>query len=208
MRRQVAVAIAATAAAVGLAGCGDSESVQQTDVAESASLTDSPVIASWTTVGGIEVPIGESDGPGTGVWEPFTGFSHTPKGAALAAITQSVQLSTAPDNSWATTLAVVAASGEGRDAYAANRALISVTGLVDPAVAPTIVGYVIADYDDTAAAVDVVQRFPDDSVASTRSNVVWVDGDWKLDLAAGKSRPARSLTVLPNPMVKLEGTGK
>lgn len=205
MRRPACVLVAA--AALALTGCGSSGDSPQ-EIAE-ASITDPPVIASWSDVNGVRVPLGATDGPATGAWAPFTGFSHTPQGAGLAAITQSVQLSTATDNSWAKALSVLTAPGGGRDEYAANRALISVTGPVDPAVAPTIVGYVVADYSDTAAAIDVVQRFPDNSLASTRSTVVWVGDDWKLDLPTPEQAvPATVLTELPADVIDLEGTRK
>jgi hypothetical protein len=158
---------------------------------------------------GVMVPFGVTDGPKSGAWEPLTGFSHTPQGAALAAIGQSVQLSTSADQSWPKVLSIVAASGEGRDAFAVNRSLISSSGTVDPAVVPSIVGYTFADYTDTAAAVDIVQRFPDESLASTRTNVVWVGSDWKLDLpTAEEAARVTALTGLPKDMVDLEGTRK
>lgn len=198
--------VSVVAAAVVLAGCGSSP--EENDAAE-ISLTAAPEISSWSSLNGILIPIGVADGPRSGIWEPLTGFSRTPQGAALAAIGQSVQLSTASDSSWSKVLPVVAAAGEGRDAFAVNRALITATGSIDPAVAPTILGYRFDSYSDTNAAVDVVQRFPDDSLASTRTNVVWVETDWKLDLPTpGNAVGAKELTELPSDMVDLEGTRK
>ncbi|WP_029539817.1 MULTISPECIES: hypothetical protein [unclassified Rhodococcus (in: high G+C Gram-positive bacteria)] len=194
-------------AALALAGCGGSseDSIESPTV----SLTNAPAIASWSSVNGVMVPLGKTDGPKSAVWEPLTGFSHTPQGAALAAIGQSVQLSTAADQSWSKVLSVVAASGEGRDAFAVNRSLISSTGTVDPAVVPSIVGYVFADYTDVAASVDIVQRFPDESLASTRTDVIWADSDWKLNLSTPENAvAATALTELPQNMVDLEGTRK
>ena len=198
--------VSVVAAALVLAGCGSSP--EENDVPE-VSLTAAPEISSWSSLNGILVPIGVSDGPSSGIWEPITGFSHTPQGAALAAIDQSVQLSTASDSSWAKVLPVVAAAGEGRDAFAVNRALITATGSIDAAVAPTILGYRFDSYSATNAAVDVVQRFPDDSLASTRTNVVWVESDWKLDLPTPENAVgAKELTEIPSDMVNLEGTRK
>lgn len=188
--------------------CGNSSDAPTGDAAE-LSLTAVPAISSWSAINGISVPLGKTDGPRSGSGEPFSGFSHTPQGAALAAIGQSVQLSTASDQSWPKMLAALAVSGEGRDEFAVNRALISSNGDVDPAVAPSILGYVVTSYDDSAAAVDVVQRFPDDSIASTRSAVVWTDTDWKLNLPPSQnSVPATALTEIPAGMVDLEGTRK
>ncbi|WP_072691480.1 hypothetical protein [Rhodococcus marinonascens] len=204
--RVLACMSVATAALV-LAGCGGS-SDDPAD-APTVSLTAAPEIESWSSMNGVLVPLGKTDGPKSGLWEPLTGFSHTPQGAALAAIGQSVQLATASDQSWSKVLSVVAASGEGRDAFAANRALITTTGSVDDAVVPAVVGYTFAGYDDTAAAVDIVQRFPDESLASTRTTVVWVESDWKLDLPTAETAiGATELAELPADMVDLEGTRK
>ncbi|WP_416063828.1 hypothetical protein [Rhodococcus indonesiensis] len=191
----VAVALVATS-------CGGS------DTGESpVSLTDPPQIARWVTVGGIEVPIGTTDGPRGGEWEPFAGFSHTPQGAALAAITQSVQLATASDRTWPTILSGVAAPGEGRDLYAAHRSLVEMSG-TDPEMVPTIVGYTVVDYSDTAATVDVVQRFSDDSLASATTQVVWIDSDWRLHLPSDTAATITALDGVPSELVDLEETRK
>ena len=206
MRVIACVTVAVTALV--LAGCSSSPEETEQE-SNPVSLSDAPEIATWSNVNGIQIPIGKTDGPKTSSWEPFTGFSHSPQGAALAAITQSVQLSTASDTSWPKVLPVVAAAGEGRDAFAVNRALITATGSIDPSVAPSILGYRFENYSDDNASVEVVQRFPDDSLASTRTTVVWVETDWKLDLPTVENAiGAKELTELPSDMVDLEGTRK
>ncbi|WP_330767005.1 hypothetical protein [Rhodococcus sp. M8-35] len=195
--RTVVVAVALVAVS-----CGDSETTET-----AVSITEPPQIARWVTVGGIEVPIGTTDGPRGGEWEPFAGFSHTPQGAALAAITQSVQLATAPDRTWPQVLSGVAAPGEGRDLYAAHRSLVEFSG-TDPEMVPTIVGYTVADYSDTAATVDVVQRFSDDSLASATTQVVWIDGDWRLNLPSDTAATITALDGVPSELVDLEETRK
>lgn len=203
---RVLTCVSVAALVLVLAGCGSAP--EENDVSE-VSLTAAPEISSWSSLNGILVPVGASDGPRSGIWEPLTGFSHTPQGAALAAIDQSVQLSTASDTSWSKVLPVVAAAGEGRDAYAVNRALITATGSIDPSVAPFILGYRFENYSDSNAVVDVIQRFPDDSLASTRTNVVWVETDWKLDLPIPENAVgAKELTETPADMVDLQGTRK
>jgi len=171
------------------------------------SLTAAPEISRWTVLDGIEVPIGTVDGPGNGEWEPFNGFSHTPKGAALAAITQSVQLATASDRTWTKILPGVAAPNEGRDLYAANRALVTISG-TDPEVVPEIVGYTFGDYSDTAATVHIIQRFSDDSLAASSTRVVWIDDDWRLDLSTADEATITALDELPSDLVNLEETRK
>ncbi|QOW01697.1 hypothetical protein SAMN04490240_0089 [Rhodococcus pyridinivorans] len=191
----VAVALVATS-------CGGSHTP-----GSELSITDPPQISRWITLGGIEVPIGTTDGPSNGEWEPFAGFSHTPQGAALAAITQSVQLSTASDRTWPQVLAGVAAPGDGRDLYAAHRGLVEISG-TDPEMVPTIVGYTITDYSDEAATVGVVQRFSDDSLASSITQVVWVDDDWRLNLSSETAATITALDEVPSELVDLEETRK
>ena len=192
----VAVALVATS-------CGGSNTPES-----ELSITDPPQINRWITVGGIEVPIGTTDGPSNGEWEPFAGFSHTPQGAALAAITQSVQLATASDRTWPQILAGVAAPGDGRDLYAAHRGLVEISG-TDPEMVPTIVGYTIDDYSDTAATVGVVQRFSDDSLASSTTQVVWIDDDWRLNLPSDDTTATiTALDAVPSELVDLEETRK
>lgn len=200
-RRRWARAVVVAVALIAVS-CGESETTETT-----VSITDPPQITRWVTVGGIEVPIGTSDGPSNGEWEPFAGFSPTPQGAALAAITQSVQLATASDRTWPTILSGVAAPGEGRDLYAAHRALVEFSG-TDPEMVPTIVGYTITDYSDTSATVAVVQRFSDDSLASSTTQVVWIDGDWRLHLPSDTAATITALDGVPSELVDLEETRK
>lgn len=193
---------AVVAVALVTAGCGGTETIEEQST---PSVTEVPDIARWSSLHGVLVPIGESDGPSNREWEPFAGFSHTPQGAALAAIAQSVQLATASDNAWTDILAGVAAPGEGRDMYAANRALVSVSGLDQEAI-PEIVGYTIASYNDSAATVNVVQRFSDESLASASTPVVWIEEDWRLELPVENAATITALDELPSDLINLEGT--
>lgn len=196
-------AIAAAAAALAaLAACGGGPAGEPP---EQAAPPHPPVITHWEDVQGVMVPVSADDGPSTGAWEPYRGYSRTPQGAALAAIGQSVQLATATDSRWAAILSGVAAPGEGRDTYAAHRSLLSMTGPVDPQVAPAIAGYVVVSYSADEADIDVVQRYPDNSLGSSRSTVVWLGGDWKLKLPTPDgTHPAQALASLPPEMTLLE----
>lgn len=197
---------AAACALMGVTACGSSgdETPAAAQTASSAAAS-APVLTHWEDVQGVMVPISAADGPASGAWEPYHGYSRTPQGAALAAIGQSVQLATATDARWAVILSGVAAPGEGRDIYAANRSLLSVTGPVDPEIAPEIAGYVVASYSGNRAEIDVISRYPDDSLGSSRATVVWVGGDWKLALPRpDEADPAQVLTAPPPAMVDLE----
>lgn len=207
--RRYLAASAATAITVGLllAGCGSDETEPQSDApaAPSIDIHRAPDIASWTTAGSIAVPLGAVDGPTSSPGAPFAGYTQTPQGAALAAIDQSVQLATAVDGRWAEILPAVSVAGPGRDLWAGNRALVSTSG-IDPSVAPEIVGYTIEEYSADAADVSIVQRFPDDSLASTLTPVTWSGDDWKLTLPVSDTNPVEDLAALPGDIVDLEGT--
>lgn len=199
-------AVAATAVVLAAVACGSgSDAPPSGSTTPTVDPARAPAIASWTTVGGVVVPLGSIDGPTSDPGRPFTGYSHTPQGAALAAIAQSVQLSTAADDRWTTVLAAVTVPGPGRDTYAANRALVTVSG-TDPATAPEILGYTITDYTDTAADVSVVQRFPDSSLAASNTTVRYTGSDWKLSLDTGGAVTA--LGAEPADMVALDGVGR
>ncbi len=192
----VAVALVATS-------CGGSHTPPESEL----SITDPPQINRWITVGGIEVPIGTTDGPSNGEWEPFAGFSHTPQGAALAAITQSVQLSTASDRTWPRSWPV---SPHPAKAATCTPPTAPWWRFREPTpeMVPTIVGYTIDDYSDTAATVSVVQRFSDDSLASSTTQVVWVDDDWRLNLPSETAATITALDEVPSELVNLEETRK
>lgn len=197
--RAAVLTVALIAVSCGGAGAGDDHA--------SVSITAVPEITRWIDLAGIEIPVGTVDGPGNGEWEPFNGFSHSPQGAALAAITQSVQLATASDRTWTTILPGVAAPNEGRDLYAANRALVTIDG-TDPNMVPEIVGYTFDEYSDTAATVNIVQRFSDDSLAASSTQVVWIDDDWRLNLPSETAATITALDALPPELVNLEETRK
>jgi hypothetical protein len=221
IRARTAAAMMSAAAVVMLAAACGSDDPAPTETADGPAAVDvsrPPAIASWATFGGIGVPLGADDGPTSTPGEPLTGFTHTPQGAALAAIGQSVQLSTATDAAWSTVLPVVTVPGAGRDAYAANRALVQITG-TDSAVAPKIIGYTLPDYSPDAATVSIVQRFPDTSLAAVAAQVTWSGGDWKLALpdpqreqfpqdyvsAEVAGNPVTALDEVPADMVALDG---
>ncbi|OZD18306.1 hypothetical protein CH253_17735 [Rhodococcus sp. 06-156-3C] len=218
--RTAVAAVSATAVALLAAACGSDDPTTDTPAEDptAVDVTAPPQIASWTTFGGIAVPLGTRDGPTSTPGAPLTGFTRTPQGAALAAIGQSVQLSTAADTAWSTILPAVTTAGAGRDAYAGNRALIQVSG-TDPAVVPSIIGYTLPAYSPDAATVSIVQQFSDDSLAAVAAKVVWSDQDWKLALpeparepvpqdfvtAEVAGNPVTALDTVPTDMVALGG---
>ena len=192
-RLAAATLLAAAAAATLIAGCGSDEENTATDTVTTAAPPDPttpPAEIEWDRFQSIWLP-SAAEGPtrntGNGA---VSGFSHTPQGAALAAIHQTVRMSVARDDQWAVVVHDGIAPGPERDAFAISRAQISVTGIADPAEAPTLGGYVVADYTDARADVSIRTRFCDRSVSITDTTVVWTGEDWKLQLpATGDTAP-------------------
>lgn len=208
-RRRYGAACAVAAVVLLATACGTDEPPTEAapPSAPDVDVHRAPAIKGWSTVHGIAVPLGADDGPTSESGKPFTGYTRTPQGAALAVIDQSVQLATATDGQWSKTLATVTTPGPGRDAWAGNRALVSITS-TDPATAPEIIGYTVENYTPDTATVVVVQRFADDSLAATTTATAWHAGDWKLVLpdATATDNPVAAIAAPPPGMVDLEGT--
>ncbi|WP_280310388.1 hypothetical protein, partial [Nocardia abscessus] len=136
--------------------------------------------------GGLYYPGGRRPGGAAGPRqlsaEAATGFTHSPQGAALAAIVHTVRMSLAPDAHWASIAAHEIAAGAGKDAWASSRVLLSIQGAADPATAPRVRGYTVIDYHRAGARVEIYTSFPDGSVAVNTATVVWVAEDWRLQL--------------------------
>lgn len=186
--RLAAASLAAAAAAASLiAGCGSTEETTATDSVTTPAPPDPttpPAQIEWDRFQSIWLPFAD-EGPtrntGNGA---VSGFSHTPQGAALAAIHQTVRMSVARDDQWAAVVHEGLAPGPERDAFAVSRAQISVTAAADPAEAPTLGGYVVADYTDERADISIRTSFCDQSAAITDTTVVWTGTDWQLQLPA------------------------
>ncbi|MBL1080078.1 hypothetical protein JK358_37345 [Nocardia sp. 2] len=165
-----------------------------------------PAELRWEPYQGVELPVSSVDGPAK-IAAAATGYSHTPQGAALAAIQHSTRLSLAPDGSWAAVAAASVVSGPGKDAWVLARARISITGPATAALVPTLLGYRITSYQPERVAVTVYARYPDDSLAAFHQTVAWVGGDWRLDLSApseSNTAPVEAISVIPADLVTLE----
>ncbi|WP_231390426.1 hypothetical protein [Nocardia sp. CNY236] len=177
---EVAAALAALTALLVLAGCGAGGG-EGPPMPHGPDLTAVPDGVRWVDYRGVSVPVG-SDGPDEFTAQAATGFVQNPQGAALAAIVHTVRMSLAPDEHWASIAAHEIAAGDGKDAWVSSRVLLSIQTPADPATAPRLRGYTIIDYGSERSRVDIYTSFPDGSVAVNTATVVWVAGDWRLQL--------------------------
>src|SRR3546814_11613992 len=69
-----------------------------------------------------------------------------------------------PDTSWPAVANSVAAPGEGRDSYAVNRALVTVTGPAPAGSAPQVKGFRVQDYTPTRTVVTIAAAQPDTKI--------------------------------------------
>ncbi|WP_433204790.1 hypothetical protein ACQP1G_16680 [Nocardia sp. CA-107356] len=89
-------------------------------------------------------------------------------------------MSVTGDDHWAGMAAVELAAGKDKDSWATSRAVLSIRTPADPATAPRIRGYTIADYTWERARVLIYTSFPDSSMAVNTAIVTWVAQDCRL----------------------------
>ncbi|MRH92912.1 hypothetical protein GFY24_36780 [Nocardia sp. SYP-A9097] len=167
--------------------------------------TRAPVDVHWEAFQGIQLPIGAHDGP-TKLGTTASGYSHTPQGAALAAINHTVRISLAPDGVWPDVAAQALMPGPAKDSWVLSRAQISITAPANPIVAPRISGYKFVAYTATKADVTIYTTYTDASIAATLQTVEWSADDWRLDLPDPNSKTptVQSIPAIPEGVIKLE----
>ncbi|WP_330179604.1 hypothetical protein OHB26_24525 [Nocardia sp. NBC_01503] len=199
----LALALAATLTLTACGGLGGT-GVTTTSLAP-PDPAHAPTDVHWEAFQGIQLPIGAHDGP-TKIGTTASGYSHTPQGAALAAINHTVRLSLAPDSSWPEVASQSLMPGPAKDSWVLSRAQISVTAPADPAVAPRISGYKIATYDPIRTDITIYTTYPDASIAATLQTVEWSADDWRLRLPDpnSKTTTVQSIPAIPEGIVRLE----
>ncbi|MBV7708125.1 hypothetical protein NOVA_35625 [Nocardia nova] len=167
-----------------------------------ADIHAAPTNVTTTVYQGISLPISDQ-GPRTVTGAVAAGFTHTPAGAALAAIHATVRISVAPDDHWATVGQQMLTPGAGRDDWAVARAQVSITTPVT-GLPPKILGYRITGYTADRADTAIYTQQPDTSLTCNTATVIWQGGDWKLLLPDGR-HPAvvTALSALPTDMILL-----
>lgn len=199
-RRSAAALALAAAVILTAAGCGsDPDTFDPAPIP--VDTTSPPANLTWEGYNGVRLPRSITDGPKDYSAVPH-GYTNTPQGAVLAAIRGQAYLALTPDTTWGQMVSVVTAPGSGRDEFAANRALVSVTGSVPPEQAPKFVAFKVIDYtpgESATAAVEVVQEIgspPQRFVYPVA--LAWI-GDWRLVL------PTAAENIDARPVENLDG---
>lgn len=151
-------------------------------------LTAAPTGLSWQRVDGVPLPFTASDGPSRIDGAVAAGYSHTPQGAAIAALQISMRMLYSPDYQQILD-AQTAIPDEERAKIIAAR---STQPRLDPAMVQRSTlqpaGFKVGAYDDASATIYYAYGRPNGQFRIARMAVVWREGDWKysdeLDAAA------------------------
>lgn len=174
MFRKLGLAVVIVAfSAMFVTACGDDEVI-----VEQANPTTVAPVASWQAgPAGLRVPISDDDGPFETTPVPH-GFSHTPQGAVLAAITGQVWMAGADDELWPEVAQYLLEPGVGRDQWSQARALVSVSGTVDKSA--DFRGYKFTEYSDQSAIVVLAAQWPDGTVTAYPVQLSHSTGQWRI----------------------------
>lgn len=206
MRRTLTTMVAAAACVTAACGGSSTDDAAGLSAPPPPDLSAPPAGLTWANYQGVQVPRGDAGPHGYSHDGVRIGFDRTAQGAALAAATHSVRVGIAPDSSWSKVLTASVAPGAGRDEFAINRALVSITTPVAEQDAPVIVGYEITDYSPQQATTWVYTREADDSIAATRVEEVWRESDWRMVMPAPdeKDPPAvKAVAAVPAAAVEV-----
>lgn len=181
-------------ATAGPSGDPDAESVCGLEGEDlDGRLTSAPDVDAWEYQGTIAYPVSEEYGPAdTTAAGVRSCFQRSPEGALLAAANALAQASDAElAPAWADYFLGV---GEHRAEWIANA---GGSASAEPSgVRLTVAGFRLLDYTGSTARVDLGVDAVTDGARSTNSYVyelVWQDGDWKLD--AGAVQPLNHAVV-------------
>jgi len=161
-------------------------------------LTAAPAGVNFQVVHGLQLPFSPVDGPLRIDGPVAAGYSHTPQGAALAAVQIPLRSLWAPgyDRVITEQAAIAPSLREQFLTYRNSRPQASDTEL-ETAVARTV-GFKVESYTPDRAAISIA--FPNVNGAprtysTARYVVVWSDGDWKLaDNSSSDAVVANALT--------------
>lgn len=167
----------------------------QTDLSDDdASVADSaPTVEEWVAAGYNVVPFSKFGGCQKQPSSLRVGYAHTEAGSLMAAATYAVALDPSASEEAAADLEVAVAEGPNR-VLLGERAERIRSGLEQSedtsAVARlNLIGYIQNSYDTDAASHLLVYTAADsngvDQTLVAQVDVVWEDGDWKLDPASG-----------------------
>lgn len=197
--RRPAAGVVGVALLFAAVGCGGNADPAGPD------LSAAPTDVRWQPFQGVPLPH-TGQGPRSTADGAATGFEHSPRGAAIAALTHSVRLAVAADTQWAKVAAGEVVPGAAKDEWAINRVQLSITGPAAPEFAPRLLGYKITGYTDRHSTVDVYTEYSDRSKAVHHTAVEWFGEDWRLRLTDPDStaRPIDPIDAVPTDIVKVE----
>lgn len=142
-----------------------------------SSLTSAPD-NEWELVGTVAAPTSPSVGPGVVDDDGFRScFAHTAEGALFAAVNY---FALSSDAKYKDRIAELFAPGPGRDA-----AIEAARDAADPSNARIqVAGFKVNSYSAASAVIDVAWSVTTEGgqLVSLPLSVVWVDGDWKIEL--------------------------
>lgn len=153
---------------------------------ERTSSLDAAPENDWELVGTVAAPTSTGTGPGVVEDDGFRScFAHTAEGALFAAVNY---FSLSSDLKWRGRLPELIAPGPGREAL--------IEAASDEPGQPSsvriqVAGFRVSSYSEDEAVIDVAWSVTSSggSLVSYPTALVWVDGDWKLDvLDDGSSR--------------------
>lgn len=156
------------------------------------TLTAAPADTEWELVGTTAAPSVEDHGPGVVEANGFRScFAHTPAGALLAAANVAAMGS---DPDLASSVAQnLFAKGPGRDVALST----TPPGNAGGGVRVQIAGFRILNYAGTEASIDLALRGSNGVLGAQVFDLVWEDGDWKIQIAPDGQLPT-DLAVLPD----------
>ncbi|UFS97221.1 hypothetical protein [Nocardia huaxiensis] len=196
----------ALTALLATSGCGDPGPTAVATLTTTAPPDPDrpPTAVRWEPWQGVQLPFAQ-EGP-TKVADAALGYTHSPQGAALAAIHHTLRVSLSPDTSWARMAAQSLMPGPGKDSWVIARALLSITSGADPATVPTITAYKVNTYADARAEIVIYSTYPDASITANTATVVWLSDDWRLLIPdpAAKVQTVQAVSFIPFDVVKLE----
>jgi hypothetical protein len=162
---------------------------------DTSSVVDkAPPVQDWVAAGYNVVPsspeFGGCERRDSGL---RVGYAHSEAGALMAAATYAMALDPSLSEDAAADVKVAMAEGPNRDQIEekAQRIRDGVEKGSDGSTtaSSTLIGYSQSHYTDEAASYQLIYTFPADNgltqKAIAQADVVWEDGDWKLDPASG-----------------------
>jgi hypothetical protein len=148
------------------------------------ALSSAPKTTTWQSFHGlITLPVSASAGPSTQDGPLWSGWSRTATGALMAA-TYLVAGTDGPEA--ATVMKTHSIDGPAAQAYIAK--VTASPKVSEPGTTPVIGGFRFVTYTPDAAKVELLLLGPDVAL-SMPVDLVWQDGDWKIDFEPAGEQP-------------------